>query len=112
MKTKPAQLSEMWKDAKELHEMGLMPTEDMVFIATHLSAHEYRQRVAAVRVMSGEEIKQVRLRCGLSQASLAHLLGMTIKSVSKWERGEVRPCAPALRILNTLAAKGTEVFTI
>ena len=110
MKTKPAELSEMLEDAKELHEMGLMPTEDVHFIAARLSARECRKRVAAVRVMSGEEIKQLRVKCGLSQASLAHTLGMTVDSVSKWERGEITPSGPALRILNTLAAKGTEVF--
>lgn len=112
MKTKPAQLSEMLEDAKELHAMGLMPAEDVAFIAERMSAREYRQRVAAVRAMSGEEIKQVRVKCGLSQASLTHTLGMTVDSVSKWERGEVTPGGPALRILNMLAAKGTEIFMI
>lgn len=110
MKTKPAELREMLDDAKELRSLGLMSDDDVQTIATRVSLREYRKRIAAVKSMSPEEIKEVRTRWGLSQASLAYMLGMTVDSVSKWERGENKPSAPVLRILNTIAVKGPDVF--
>ncbi|MEE3663959.1 helix-turn-helix domain-containing protein [Brenneria sp. g21c3] len=110
MKKQPVELHEMLEDARELHALGLMPDEDLAEISARVNAREFRKRIAAVRVMTGAEIKAVRVRCGLSQALLAYTLGMTVDSVSKWERGEITPSGPALRILNTLAAKGPDVF--
>ena len=112
MKTTPATLDEMIEDADELRGLGLLSDEDVSQIATRISASEYRKRVAAVHYMTGLEIKLMRKQYGLSQALLAYTLGMTVDSVSKWERGEIKPSGPALRILNTLAAKGPDAFVI
>lgn len=60
--------------------------------------------------MTGVEIKEARVRYGLSRALLAYTLGMTVDSVFKWERGEDTPRGSALHILNMLAAKGLDVF--
>ena len=104
-------LKAMLDDAKELNALGLMPEGVVAEISKLLKARELKTRIAAVKMMSGEEIKAVRARFGMSQAILAHTLGMSKESVSKWERNEIKPSGPALRILNTLAAKGPEVFT-
>ncbi|MDI9219443.1 helix-turn-helix domain-containing protein [Pantoea sp. EA-12] len=112
MKTTPVPLNEMIEDAEELRALGLLSDGDVEQIATRISASEYRQRVAAVHDMSGQEIKRMRNQYGLSQALLAYTLGMSVDSVSKWERGEIKPSGPALRILNTLAAKGPEAFIV
>lgn len=112
MKTKPAELHEMLDDAKELQTLGLMSDGDVQEIAARVSLREFRKRVAAVRAMTGNEIKEVRARWGLTQATLAYTLGMTVDSVSKWERGEIKPSGPVLRILNTLAVKGPDAFVI
>lgn len=98
------------EDAQELNALGLMPDDDVTEINTLLKARELKTRIAVVQMMSGEEIKAVRKRFGMSQSILAHTLGMSKESVSKWERNEIKPRGPALRILNTLAAKGPEVF--
>lgn len=111
MKTTPVPLNEMIEDAEELRALGLLSDGDVDQIATRISASEYRQRVAAVHDMSGQEIKRMRIQYGLSQALLAYTLGMSVDSVSKWERGEIKPSGPALRILNTLAAKGPDAFS-
>lgn len=70
----------------------------------------FKASMPEVRVMSGEQIKNMRMRIGISQALLAKLLGMSVESVSKWERNEIVPSNPALRILNTIEAKGIDVF--
>ncbi|MDF7651272.1 helix-turn-helix domain-containing protein [Candidatus Pantoea formicae] len=112
MKTTSATLNEMLEDAEELRALGLISGEDVEQIKTRISASEYRKRVAAVHDMTGQEIKRMRNQYGLTQALLAYTLGMTVDSVSKWERGEIKPSGPALRILNTLAAKGPDAFAV
>lgn len=104
-------LKAMLDDAKELNALGLMPDSDVSEINSLLKARELKAQIAAVQMMSGEEIKAVRTRFGMSQSILAHTLGMSKESVSKWERNEIKPSGPALRILNILATKGLAVFT-
>ena len=91
-------LQMMLEDAKELNALGLMSDSEVDAIAV------------MVKSMTGEEIKAIRTRYGMSQSVLAHTMGMSKESVSKWERNEIKPSGPALRILNTLAIKGPEVF--
>lgn len=38
-------------------------------------------------------LKEIRLRCGLTQADLAAKLGVTQSAVAMWERGAVMPAA-------------------
>ena len=93
-------LQMMLEDAKELNALGLMSDSEVDAIAV----------MVKVKSMTGEEIKAIRTRYGMSQSVLAHTMGMSKESVSKWERNEIKPSGPALRILNTLAIKGPEVF--
>ncbi len=104
-------LKTMLEDAKELNALGMMPDSDVKDIAALLKAREINARIADVTLMTGEEIKAVRIRFGMSQSLLARTMGMSKESVSKWERNVIKPSGPALRILNTLALKGPEVFT-
>ena len=38
--------------------------------------------------MTGEALKRIRRRMGLSQAALAELLAVSPNTVARWERGE------------------------
>ena len=40
-----------------------------------------------LRRMSGEELRNWRLRYGMSQAELGDILGVTAKAISNWELG-------------------------
>nr|WP_269149754.1 helix-turn-helix domain-containing protein [Photorhabdus khanii] len=55
--------------------------------------------------MTGDDIKRIRAQYNISQSSLALILNMTKESVSKWERGEIKPNGAALRILNLIDQK-------
>lgn len=112
MRNKPAAISEMLEDAMELKALGLMTEEDVQEIAARVKLRDIRARIAEVHSMTPVEIKEVRVRWGLSQASLAYTLGMSVDSVSKWERGEIKPSKPVLRLLNTIAVKGPDVFAV
>ena len=41
-------------------------------------------------MMLAEDVKRLRLERGLSQEAFAHFLGVTLQSVSCWERGITR----------------------
>ena len=46
-----------------------------------------------LRRMSGEELRNWRIKYDLSQAELAELLGVTAKAISNWEVGLRKPPA-------------------
>jgi|GEM_PF-5867524 len=43
--------------------------------------------------MSGESLKRIRVKFGLTQTDAALLLDTTLTSVNRWERGKLKPCA-------------------
>lgn len=53
--------------------------------------------------MTAQEIKQLRLRLGLTQEQFAHKLGVTHNSVNRWEKGKARPSNLAEQALLNLA---------
>ena len=48
------------------------------------------------------EIKQLREKLGLTQEQLAHKLGVTVKTVNRWERGKSKPSPMAKMLLSEL----------
>ncbi|WP_318374832.1 helix-turn-helix domain-containing protein [Enterobacter sp.] len=106
-----ANMKDLLEFSKELHAVGGLSDEKMSRITARAKANELSKRIPKIQPMSGEEIRAVRAKYGMSQAVLASTMGMTVASVSKWERGEIKPSGPALRLLNTLAAKGPDIFT-
>src|SRR5207302_187071 len=49
-------------------------------------------------------LQEVRARAGLTQAQLAALLGVSIRSVIRWERGQARPLAGVRERLGRMEA--------
>jgi putative transcriptional regulator len=52
--------------------------------------------------MTAKQIKRERDRRKLSQEAFAQLVGVSSKTVSRWERGESKPSRMALEKLNAL----------
>ena len=50
----------------------------------------------------GDELQQLRIRAGLSQKTLAELLGVNVASISRWENGSRIPKRDKLEKLATL----------
>jgi transcriptional regulator with XRE-family HTH domain len=48
-------------------------------------------------VVSGDLIKEARLRAGLTQVELGRRLGKAQSAIARWERGDVRPSLETLR---------------
>ena len=54
---------------------------------------------------SGERIKTLRKGLNLSQAGLAGIFDVTIRTVSRWETGKVYPTSKIIRRLEVLEKK-------
>lgn len=50
---------------------------------------------------AGDQVRDLRLRAGLTQAELARRVGTTQSAIARWERGAV---SPSLRTAHRLAA--------
>ncbi len=51
---------------------------------------------------SGKEIRELRLRSGMTQLALAAYTGVSIKTVQAWEQGVNTPNGPSRRLLELL----------
>ncbi|EAA7440501.1 transcriptional regulator [Salmonella enterica subsp. enterica] len=92
--------------AKRYNILGVVKDETVASIDAAVAARD----IPAVRTMTGTEIREVRTRYNMSQAALAMTIGMSVESVSKWERNESKPNKAALRIINLLDANGLKMF--
>jgi putative transcriptional regulator len=53
-----------------------------------------------------EQIKDIRNHQKVSQTVFAHYLNISLTTVSKWERGEIKPAGPSLKLLNLVKRNG------
>jgi putative transcriptional regulator len=61
-----------------------------------------------VRPFQPDEIRDLRLREGVSQAVFARYLNVTTSLVSQWERGEKHPQGASLKLLTLVARNGLQ----
>jgi len=57
--------------------------------------------------MTGAELRRIRKQLGLTQAALAHLVGVTPNSIARQERGELGIREAQARLLMLLAERRT-----
>ena len=62
-----------------------------------------RQRLAAGRFETGEDISALRRFVGLTQKAFAAALGISIHTLRNWEQGRRSPDGPALALLRIAA---------
>jgi DNA-binding transcriptional regulator YiaG len=60
------------------------------------------------KVITGVEVKSMRLKLGMTQEDLAHALGVTVSTVNRWENGHTRPSRLAVAGLERLAETRSE----
>jgi DNA-binding transcriptional regulator YiaG len=56
-----------------------------------------------VKVVDGEELRQIRPGLGLTQQAFAEHLGITGNRVARWERNEVRITGPMGRVVRLVS---------
>src|SRR5215472_4987210 len=57
--------------------------------------------------MSGDELKTLRRKVGMTQAQVAELIGVTSNAVALWERGERAISEPVARLVRYLVVDRT-----
>ncbi len=60
--------------------------------------------IMPVKEFSGTEIRDIRLKSGMTQSVFAAYMGVSKKTIEAWEGGRTHPTGPAFRLLNMLAA--------
>ena len=63
-----------------------------------------------VENLAPEAIREIRERLRMSQATFALALNVSAVLISKWERGEVRPSGPSLKLLALADKKGIDAI--
>ena len=58
--------------------------------------------IEPVKKYTNTEIKQIRNKAGMTQATFANYLGVSQKTVEAWELGRTHPTGPAYRLINIL----------
>ena len=58
--------------------------------------------------MSAEDVAALRTRERVSQAVLARTLGVSLNTVSQWERGERKASGAALKLLSLVKSHGLD----
>lgn len=59
-----------------------------------------------VRILTADEIRQLREREHVSQSVFAHYLNVSKGVISQWERGEKHPAGASLKLLSLVAKNG------
>ncbi len=88
--------------AKDLHAVGVIDKATMRRFDLSCLTH--------VEPLKPGAIKLIRERSHMSQATFALALNVSTVLVSKWERGEVRPSGPSLKLLALADKKGIDAI--
>jgi putative transcriptional regulator len=58
--------------------------------------------------MTGEEIRELRQRLGMSMEEFAHELGTSTSTVFRWEKGQHKPGRMAIKLLTIFQEKASK----
>ncbi len=58
--------------------------------------------IVPVKEYSGREIRELRMRAGMTQIVFAAYMGVSKKTVEAWEAGRTHPTGPVFRLLDVL----------
>lgn len=60
--------------------------------------------IPPVKKYSSREIREIRMKCGMTQKVFALYMGVSPKTVEAWECGRTTPSGPAFRLLDVLSS--------
>lgn len=90
-----------------LHRLGALSDEEHAKITMR---HAALDRIERVGSLGPSEIVAIREGANMSQAVFARLLDVSTGTLSKWERGELKPRGPANRLLQIIKTRGVAVI--
>lgn len=89
-------MSSLFEDLKEgleeaiAYEKGIGTAKVKTY--TILPVHEYNNK----------QIREIRMKAGMTQSVFASYMGVSKKTVEAWECGRTHPTGPVFRLLNIL----------
>jgi putative transcriptional regulator len=93
-------LRSVHKTAEGLYVAGLMSKKTM--------KHFDEGCLTPVKPLTASEITAIREREDVSQSVFARYLGLSITTISQWERGEKKPQGASLKLLTLVAKNGLD----
>lgn len=66
----------------------------------NLKAKTTKMSVTPLKSFQPKEIREIRLRAGMTQTTFAQCLGVSVKTVEAWEGGRNHPDGAACRLLS------------
>ena len=70
----------------------------------NVSARKTTMRILPLDTFTSAEIKAIRNKTGLTQATCAQFMGVSVKTVEAWESGRNHPDGAACRLLSMTKA--------
>ncbi|HZR80147.1 MAG TPA: helix-turn-helix domain-containing protein [Candidatus Binatia bacterium] len=70
--------------------------------AQDVAAHAGEWEMMVKEEMSGDEIRNLRKKLGLTQEEFAHAVAVTFSTVNRWENGHAKPSKLARRAIEAL----------
>lgn len=64
--------------------------------------------ISPVREYSNVEIREIRMKAGMTQSVFASYMGVSKKTVEAWEGGRTHPTGPVFRLLEILDSDDLE----
>lgn len=64
--------------------------------------------IVPLKEYSNSEIRDIRIKAGMTQKVFAAYMGVSQKTVEAWERGTSHPTGPAFRLLDVLLKNNLE----
>jgi putative transcriptional regulator len=101
---KPSRLARELKEMGDaLHRLGALSDDEHTKITMR---HTALHKIERTGPLSPGEIVAIREAAHMSQAVFARLLDVSTGTLSKWERGELKPRGPANRLLQVIRTRG------
>ncbi len=69
-------------------------------------------RVFVVEKKSGEDVKSIRSKIGVSQPEFAAMLGISVRTLENWEQGHRTPKGPAKVLLKVAEAHPEVIWEV
>jgi putative transcriptional regulator len=95
------------ESAEDMHRTGMLGDKAYRRIIIRLLG---KAAIENTKPISGPEIRKMRLRENMSQATFASRFNFTPSYISKWERGVSQPRGAALVLLNLIRRRGFEAI--
>jgi putative transcriptional regulator len=73
------------------------------------SARVKTYMIVPVKEYSATEIRDIRMKAGMTQSVFASYMGVSKKTVEAWEGGRTHPTGPVFRLLDILASDDLEI---